>query len=305
MQTRHIYYKDVPAIELITKTVRAVVVPMQGGKVASFRSLASGKEYLLQNPSPSFLKMGMQDAFVDCEAAGFDDMFPTIDPVSVSCADGTTLFYPDHGELCRLPFEVQESASALTLRTSSDALGYAYEKTFTEDADGGLHIRFRIENTAPRDLDALWAAHFLLNVEKGGALLLPFDKGEPTDIVDAPTGNFQAGTRVPLCDELLLGRWPQSAPDCRKLYFPRKLPAGFVGYRGPTGDVLMLEFDKQQLPYLGLWINLGYLHGDYCVGLEPASVGYDTVKNAEAHDQKDVLRKGASKEFFIKLSIQA
>jgi hypothetical protein len=178
------------------------------------------------------------------------------------------------------------------LHTFSAALGYAYEKIITEDTDGALRIDYRIENRSPHDLDVLWACHFLVNVEKGGTLLTPFDMGEPTDIVADETGKFQKGARVPLCEEMLLGDWPKHA-DCRKLYFPNKVPLGFVGYRGPAGDRLMIEFDKEQLPYLGLWINLGYLHGDFCVGLEPASLGYDTVENAARYGQTDVLKKGA------------
>ncbi len=304
MIVQQIFYKDIPALLLTTKTLRAVVVPQQGGKLVSFQGLNSNKEYLLQNRSEKFLPMGLQDSFVERECAGFDDMFPTIDPVTVTCADGTTLFYPDHGEICRLPFNAETNENKLILRAYSQALGYAYEKVLREDADGGLRITYRIENRSPRDLDVLWAGHFLVNVEKGGALLLPFEEGEPTDVVADLTGKWQVGARFPLCEELLLADWPENAPDCRKLYFPRKAPEGFVGYRTPDGNVLRMEFDNEQLPYLGLWINLGDLHGDYCVGLEPASVGYDTVKNAEAYGQKDVLRKGACKEFFVKLSLQ-
>lgn len=304
MIVKETFYKDIPAFELITKTVRAVVIPAQGGKVASFQGVKNGKEYLVQNPSERFLRMGLQDDFEKRECAGFDDMFPTIAPVKIACEDGTILDYPDHGEICRLTFTPKTGRDFLALRCKSAAFGYACEKTFAEDAGGGLRIDYRIESTASRDLDALWAAHFLLNVEKGGELLLPFEDGEPTDIVANLDKSTPPGTRVPLHDGLLLANWPYERPACRKLYFPRKVPAGFVGYRAPTGDVLMMEFDREQLPYLGLWINLGYLHGDYCVGLEPCSVGYDTVKNAETYGQRDVLKKGTYKMFFVKLSIR-
>lgn len=304
MVIKETFYKDVPAFELTTKTVRAVVIPEQGGKVASLQGVKNGKGYLVQNPSERFLRMGLQDDFEQRECAGFDDMFPTIDPVKITCKDGTMLDYPDHGEVCRLPFTPKTGRVFLTLRCESAVLGYACEKTFTEEADGSLRIDYRIENTASRDLDVLWAAHFLLNTEKGGELLLPFKEGEPTDVMFDLTGKLPTGARIPLHKGLLLENWPKDRPACRKLYFPRKVPNGFVGYRAPAGDILMMEFDREQLPYLGLWINLGYLHGDYCVGLEPCSVGYDTVKNAEAYGQKDLLKKGACKTFFIKLSVR-
>ena len=297
------FYKNIPAIRLTTKTTRAVIVPAQGGKMVSFQAHDNNAECLLQNRAPSFLPMGLADDFERCECAGFDDMFPTIDPVNVICEDGTALDYPDHGEICRLPFSAEVCENKLTLRAYSHLLDCAYEKAFTEADDGKLQISYRIENRSARDLNVLWAAHFLLNVEKGGQLLLPFEKGEPTDIVDAPTDPSKQGARLPLSDELLLTNWPQNTPDCRKLYFPRKAPAGFVGYLSPSGSTFMLEFDREKLPYIGLWINLGYLHGDYCVGIEPATHGYDTVKNAEAHGQRQLLKKGATLCFSLKLSV--
>ena len=304
MNIKEVFYKDVPAFELTTKTVRAVIVPAQGGKMASFQSIESGKEYLLQNPSPTFLRMGLQDAFEQRECAGFDDMFPTIDPLTVTCEDGTSLYHPDHGEVCRLPFTPITGGVFLTLRRESATLGYSYQKTFSEDTDGALRIGYRIENTSPRDLNVLWAAHFLLNVEHGGKLLLPFEEGEPVDVMFDLSGKLQAGERVPLRNALLLSDWPQDSPACRKLYFPRKAPEGYLAYRGPKGDVLRMEFDNEQLPYIGLWINLGHLHGDYCVGLEPATHGYDTVKNAEAYGQRRLLKKGECLSFFLRLSVQ-
>lgn len=304
MIVKQVFYKDVSALELTTKALRAVIVPAQGGKMVSLQARTSGKEYLLQNPSKGFLHMGLSDEFEKCECAGFDDMFPTIDPVRVTCTDGVTLCYPDHGEICRLPFTAKTENGALTLHCFSQTLAYSYEKRFTEDADGGLRISYRIENRAPRDLDVLWAGHFLLNVENGGELLLPFDEGEPTDVVADITGRFQKGERTALTRDLLITAWQAGTPVCRKLYFPHKAPAGYIAYRAPAGDVLRMEFDNEQLPYIGLWINLGHLHGDYCVGLEPASVGYDTVKNAERYGQKDVLKQGKCKKFFIRLSVE-
>lgn len=304
MIVNEVLYKDTHALELRTKTLRAAVVPQQGGKIVSFRGTNGGREYLLQNPSKTFLPMGMQDDFVACECAGFDDMFPTIDPVSLTCEDGTELSYPDHGEVCRVPFTAEIDECSLTLRYESEALGYSYEKRFTEDADGGLRIVYRIHNHSPRDLNVLWAGHFLLNVDKGGRFIIPFGEGEDADVMFDTAGLFNAGERITLRDELLYTNWETDFPVCRKLYFPRQAPEGYISYRYPTGEEITMEFDKNQLPYIGLWFNLGYLNGAYCAGLEPASVGYDTVKNAERYGQSDVLKKGCCKEFFLKLSIK-
>ena len=145
MIIRDIYYKDVPALELSTKTLCVIVVPKQGGKMVSFKKIGCNKEYLLQNPSKKFLPMGAKDNFECCECAGFDDMFPTIDPIEIACPDGTVLCYPDHGEVCRMKFSAEAGEGSLTMRFHSEALGYTYEKTYTEDSDGALRIVYRIK----------------------------------------------------------------------------------------------------------------------------------------------------------------
>lgn len=71
-------YKGVFAVEICFGSVSAKFLPGEGGKLASLT--ADGYEYLLQNPSPAFLHLGEAGDYVACECAGFDDMFPTIDP---------------------------------------------------------------------------------------------------------------------------------------------------------------------------------------------------------------------------------
>lgn len=304
MIVREAVFKDVFAFELITRQSTALVVPSQGGKLASFRDRDSGKEYLLQNPSETFLKTGLSDSFVDGECCGFDDMFPTIDPVSVTDQNGKTLHYPDHGEVCRVPFDYEATASSLTLRYVSAYMDYEYVKTFTESEDGALHIAYRITNRSDGDLDVLWAAHCLIYAEQGGQVLLPFADGETVDVMFDLTGRFKAGERLAYTSELLRSEWQEGVPSCKKLYFPRKAPQGFVAYRYPAGDVFTMAFDREMLPCIGVWENLGSLHGVYCLGLEPASVGYDTVKNAEAYGQKRPIKQGDTMAFSITLSVQ-
>lgn len=296
-------FKDVPALELITKNSIATVLPSEGGKIASFKDRAYGKEYLLQNPSKNFLHTGLGDEFVDGECCGFDDMFPTIDPVSVTYPDGNTLDYPDHGEVARVPFSYRATENSLVMHFSSSALGYEYEKSFSEDDDGTLLISYRIENRSNYDLDVLWAAHCLINAERGGQLQLPFEDGEPMDVMFDTISRFTAGKTLPFAKKYLVTDWEEGYPECRKFYFPRKAPEGKLAYHYPAGDALVMSFDTAKTPCIGVWLNYGHINGAYCIGLEPATVGYDTVKNAEAHQQKSPIKKDECLNFFIGLSV--
>ena len=304
MKIRACKYKGVAALELTTSQSKAILLHSEGGKLASFQDIRGKKEYLLQNPSDTFLRTGPDDDFEKCECAGFDDMFPTIDPVSVTYSDGVTLHYQDHGEVCRMPFLYEKNESSVKLRYRSKELGYEYEKRFSEDARGELVINYTIHNASARDLEVLWAGHCLINAEAGGQILVPFEEGEPADIMEDTTREFVVGERVQLRSDMLKSVWNEDEGVCRKFYFARSASEGFISYRYPAGDTLVMEFDKQHLQYIGIWINYGYLNGAYCIGLEPASAGYDTVANAKNHGHNCTLKKGESKNFFVKLSIK-
>lgn len=301
MQIRKTNYKNIPAIELTTEKYAVLMLPDEGGKMASFRDRNTGKEYLVQNPSESYLPLGLEGEYEFCECSGFDDMFPTIDPVSVKNSLGQELSYPDHGEICRLPFGVCVSDGALTLSCDSPLLGVHYEKTLTEGEDGAVQIHYTITNPTAADLDVLWAAHCLVNAQPGGQVLTPFSEGHLVDVLNDSLGVIAAGTRMPSCDEFLRTPIQAHPPKSAKLYFSGMCTQGFMGYRYPDGDAFVMAFDCKELPSLGLWVNNGRLNGWCCVGLEPCTVGYDTVVKAKQYGQENILKAGEKMEFTLTL----
>lgn len=292
-------YKNVFALRLETEKYVALVLPSEGGKIASFQDKANGKEYLLQNTSPTYLHIGMTDDFEKGECSGFDDMFPTIDAVTVDGND-----YPDHGEVCRVPFSYQIHGETLLLYYRSQTLGYDYKKRFAEDENGKLRVFYEIENLTEHDLDVLWAGHCLVPIEKGGCVLVPFEEGIPVDIVYDSRNQIQKDKRVAYQSEYLRTDWADGTLKAQKLYFFQKCAKGYVGYQYPQGDTFVLEFDEKQLPYLGIWLDYGTVNGNFCVGLEPCTVGYDTVVNAEKYGQKRIIRASEVIKLHIALSIK-
>ena len=63
----------------------------------------------------------------------------------------------------------------------------------------------------------------------------------------------------------------------------------------------LIEFDKNKLPYLGLWIDYGLVNGSHYIGLEPCSLGYDTVANAAHYHGNNKIEN--SLMFDITLSV--
>lgn len=304
MQIQKTRYKNVPAIELTTEKYAVLMLPGEGGKMASFRDRSTGKEYLVQNASEQYLHLGPEGDYEHCECSGFDDMFPTIDPVSVKNSLGQELAYPDHGEICRLTFSHTVAEGALTLSCDSPLLGVHYEKTLTEGEDGALQIHYTIINPTAADLDVLWAAHCLVNAQPGGQVLTPFAEGHPVDVLYDSTGVISAQTRMPGGDAFLRTPTEAHPPKSAKLYFSGTCPKGFMGYRYPAGDAFMMAFDCKKLPSLGLWVNNRRLGDAYCVGIEPCTVGYDTVTMGKKYGQENILKAGQTLQFTLSLSVE-
>jgi len=293
-------YKGIFAIELQSKDFTTLVLPTEGGKIASFKD-AEGEEYLLQNPSKSYGRVGLDDSYVDGECSGFDDMFPTIDSVELVTSSGAKLVYPDHGEVCRVPFSYETTESALVLNYTSP-MGYSYKKILSEK-DVKLSILCEIANFSQEDLDVLWAGHCLIKAEEGGEVLLPFLCGEPVDVQFDTANEYSIGQRVLLKKEMLVTSYA-SAPRCHKLYFPNKPQKGFIGYRYKSGKVFSLSFDANTLPVIGVWQNYGVVKGYYCVGLEPCTVGYDTVLNARKYGQSSIIKSGDTLKISLNIFVK-
>lgn len=296
-------YKDLFAFEVETEKYMVLILPEEGGKIASFQRKTDGKEYLVQNSSKKYLRLGKTGDFEKSECSGFDDMFPTIDPVTVENQKGEKLYYPDHGEICRLPFEYEIYDDRVKLFCRSEITNAEYIKTVKEGKNGEVVLHYEIINSTLNDLSVLWAAHCLVRMEKGGRVLVPFNVGEAVDIVYDSKKDSISEERRGYLDEDLFTDWEEGICSAKKLYFPGKCREGYAAYRYPSGDVFVLKFSREKLPYIGIWQDNGMVNGTYAVGLEPCTAGYDTVKNAKNHSQECILKKGEKWEFDISLFV--
>lgn len=304
MKIKKTTYKNISALKLETKKYTILILPDEGAKLASFIYKENDREYLMQNPSPQYLKLGLSGEFEKSECSGFDDMFPTIDPVTIENSNREKLHYPDHGEICRLPFEYEICNESVILTCRSKITKAEYIKTIKEGKDGEIEIFYKIINPTSFDIDLLWAAHCLVRAEKGGQVITPFKDGDAVDIVYDSENNFAENYRCEYKKEYLFSDWVDHVPTAKKLYFSEKCPDGFVGYRYPTGEAFVMRFNKEALPYLGIWQDNGKINGTYSVGIEPCTAGYDTVINAKKHKHKCDLKSGERWEIFLSLSVE-
>ena len=98
-------YKDLQAVRVESGRVSALFLHRYGGKLASLRDRESGREFLAQAPGEHYRTPRYGGDYTEFECSGFDDMFPTIDPVCCMQEPWKGVEMPDHGEVYALPWD--------------------------------------------------------------------------------------------------------------------------------------------------------------------------------------------------------
>jgi galactose mutarotase-like enzyme len=302
-------FEQESALILENEAIRAVVLPLHGGKVTSLYSKKKEFELLFQNPKGSYSAAEPYAPFEEYEACGFDDAFPTIDACEMQVGD-RMVAYPDHGEIWSAPFDFQVRGDRVLTSWSSSILPYAYFKEFSLEQNC-LKVSYRITNTGRDSFPYLWAFHCLVNYRSDMRLLYPEGVTELVNAFDSekldaegtayrfPKDRLRDGSRrdftaVP----------PALPPSEEKFYVKGKVGQGRCGYFYPAENVTaQIEFDPEKLPYLGFWCTAGGYRGDYNCALEPASGYYDRVDKTLKNRAGSILHAGETLNFELKIRL--
>ena len=255
-------YKKRPAVAIESGEMRAVFLPEDGAKLASLRFF--GEETLEQAPGDTYLRLFPESDYVLCECSAFDDMFPTIDP----CETGDR-FYPDHGEICRIPHTLSQTGEELLFSCDVPSAGARFRKRVRAE-DSVLRIDYRIENGNRTPLSCLWAGHMMFRGAAGARVWSCFPAETPK--------RFMFG--CPPADPEVLGPFSPEG-ESYKYYLEGEAAPLSCGIRYPDGRTLSVSADGTAVRYLGVWINRGSFKGMYNLALEPCTAPYDSPVNAE------------------------
>ncbi len=308
-------YKDIPSVVVTTGKLKAVFLPSQGGKLVSLVLTETGRDYMAQRKGKTYRKLGLDTGYTKAECSAYDDMFPTIDPWSYPDGPLKGLKYLDHGEVARMPSVFTKQGECIHTFMRSTILPYTFERCIRENARGGLRIDFTATNTGDADMDFIWAAHFMACAEAGGEVISPFAPGDGAEIVfaDDPVRYGRRGDKVILPygvdGKTRLDRNNRHDPEngvAWKFYYSQRVPEGYLGYHYPSdGTRLMFAFDKEAVPYAGVWMNdgggdLGEFHN---AALEICTGSFDRPDTARARGQYSVLRANSQYQWYMEIDI--
>ena len=307
-------YKDQPAMTIESEAVRAQFLPGIGAKLASLVYKPRNFELMVQRAGPQYLLQPFDGEYVAAECTGFDDMFPTIDACYYDRYPWQGTKMADHGEVWSLPWELRVDADADSLDLSVYGVRFPYrlEKRVTFHENSILHLDYRLTNLSPFDLDFVWAAHMMINIETGVELVLPDGVKAITGTFDV-TGSFGAyGDEYPWPVATLPGgsqrdfRYlrPKSARDAYKYYVKGAMPAGWCGLKYHQSDFsLVLSFPVGQVPYLGVLPNEGGWRDYYNIFLEPCTAPFDRPDAARYRGQVSTLKALSTCEWHLNISL--
>ena len=295
MAIYHANYKNRPAIVVESHGLKGTFLPQDGGKLASLIT-PSGRELLVQNPNPEYAVLTPEGSYADAECSGFDDMFPTIDPYTPQEGIYAGVTYPDHGEACRRPMEMELTDGSVLLHGRSRLFAVTYDKVITPENDGSISVSYTFTNHGAEPFLYLWAAHCLLAGVPDGIVTSPYAKDAPAIMMFGPP-NAEQYSRTQL------GEAPTDLP-AYKYYYLERAAEGFCGYQYPSyHEEFRLSYDPAKVPYLGVWLNNGGFNGLYCIALEPCTAPFDRPDIAAQRDCASILPPNSSFSFTLRLSL--
>lgn len=289
-------YKNKSAYLLESETLRGVVIPKPGGKLASLVNKKTGFEYLVQRPGDVYKEQFYGGKFVEAECSGFDEMFPTIDECYYESRPWRGTRIPGHGELWSLPWRtVANSEKELILACRGVRFPYRLMKKISFADDQTLRYEYTLRNRSYFDFEYLWAAHMMVNLQEGTRIVLPRECQKAVSVLSHGSmkfgeaftwPNFRDKEGNPYRADIIR---PKSARAFEKFYFVEKMTNGRCALEYPDGNRLTVSFSTKNVPYLGLLVNEDSWDGLYNIIIEPCSAGFDRPDFAKKFGHVSVL----------------
>ena len=148
------------------------------------------------------------------------------------------------------------------------ALPYRLTRTLAYSAADTLQMQYELQNLGWESMPYIWSAHPQFLCGAGAQIVLPPDVTEVCNVLPAEWGWGELETRFDWPEAVTVnGRrvridhvGPSTLKQIRKFFVTPEKQVGWAGLiRQPAKDWLRLDWDPEQVPYLGIWIDEGLL----------------------------------------------
>jgi len=295
-------------IVLENSSIKVVIDPNCGGKIRSFVSKKTNTEFLYQDTRKKFSNVG----YSEHDISGFDECFPTVAACRFKTDEGIN-YYEDHGLLWQRAWDAEVLGDRVVMSKDIPQLKCCFERTCRLEGSGSLMLKYEISNKGDRSLPYIYSAHPLLSVNEQTVLELP-DVNRIYMYVASDNSGFSNNTWVDLPlenDKLIKG--PFSGKHERFVkFFTEQRSSGLAAVRRlDVEESLLVQFDTEQLPYLGVFVSEGFdslddgeFKGELLLALEPTTGIGDNLSTCESTGTLRYILPGQEISFWIRLTLR-
>lgn len=249
---------------LTTERAEVQILPDLGGKISRLFDVERGREWLVPTPADA-KRAAPGSSFVEAGLSGWDEMLPTVLPCSYpgrGTYSGAAL--GDHGDAWTAPWEVTElGRRSATMFCELPSLPLRLERR-ARVSGARLRLEYELAATDSGPVSALWAAHPLFVCAESTRVALPGEVSEVLDVIDVRN-------RAPVPWPGEIDRIAALPPATgRKLYVAPEQKLRSARLVDGDGTSLEMAWDPALCPYLGLWLDNGWLSDGPVAALEPA-----------------------------------
>jgi hypothetical protein len=307
-------YKDQPSIVVESRTLRAEFIT-QGGRMVSLRDKRIDHEFLFQQEEANYVRAEYGAPMANNQAAGYDDMFPTITECYYALFPWKGTALPDHGEVWSLDWDLAKQDDSVLMSIYGVRLPYKLTRQVTMPVENQIRLDYKLKNFSSFPMLYLWSAHPMLRVEEGARIVLPEECRVATtgNSLSGRIGSYGQQFTWPVCTDahgikhdLSVVRSPR-IHDVTAYYFTNPFVHGWCSMKYPSiGRTLTLSFPPDGIPYLGVIIGEGVI-GDprFFTLLEPCTGPFGRLDNLPQYTKDSQIASNGTKEWFMTFSVDA
>jgi len=294
------------AIALENAHVRAVVMPTLGGRVWELEDRTRRHQWIWHRPDVSLAASAMGAVYDDVWAGGWEELFPNDAPGTF---EGRSL--PDHGEWWTMKWRVSDCSSGASARVQLSAettvIKASCTKEFELDADAmTLSVSYRIRSEEREPFNFLFKQHLPVQLAPGCRLLLPGGRVQSVDPSFSTVATGAGPFDWPMAQsssgqDIDLALVPPSTSRAKEFVYVHDLPDAWCGVEHPTGASIRMDFDRQTLPFVWLFLTYGGWRDLYTAVLEPCTNMPKDLGEATRLGQSARLARG--QEFRTSVSV--
>jgi len=292
---------SLPAVRLETELVSLSILPEPGAKIYDLVWKPTGRQILWQNPRIRPQPYPIDSNFDNYWCGGWDEGFPTCDACELNGES-----YPNLGELRSVRWTLEKLESrgdeAAAQLSALGPITPVRAGKRVAVCGASVSVRYELTNIGPVPFDFIWGSHPALAVTDQTVLHIPAETGI-VQLSSSPSLGVP-GQRYPWP---MLGTTDMSRVQSARAgifcgHYATGLRTGgySVEFRGEDLG-LAFRFDRDQCPWLWLWVVYGGWRGYHHVIVEPWTSF--PVNLAEAVRQGTALRLPPGRTFAAEVSL--